>query len=480
MIYTTSRFRGAAGALLCTLAASSAAADAPDPLHEFLRLDSFIVPIRQDAGTFWAFTPRSALVIEGQQERARNAEGSGYRGELATVASTTKGWVLGTTEGVWEVRLNEGDLRFLPELEGEGVYRFFDDLAFTSKTLYHVERPWERFSYDGFDFEHVNDVESGPDTTLIATDKGLKRLLLGQRTWENDRLGRHARKEHLVRFFMPPSHNQIDEPDSSRVRTRPLLVGERRVYYEDPGSREWVNVEGIEFPELHDDRSDSAYVKIRRLMFQDHAQGASADGLWRRWLVAPTGIARLELPDGGVPYQTASVDLTGDVRDTYVDSIFVWIATSDDLYVIDREFDNVDRFIDEKGAFFWGFLGEPPEFTNDVKGEERGWYALSREGMTEVFSESWSWDAYGFDRFTIDDVLCAAPDIDGFWVGTRRGLRWFDAAKREWVAPRVPAALRDVPVYKMQWIGSDLYSLSDAGIHSSTMRSLAWLKVADL
>jgi hypothetical protein len=448
-------------------------ADDPTPLGEFLRLDHLIVPTGRNE--LWAFTPTSALIVESQKLQRAFVDGKGFQGAPTTFASTSKGWLLGTTDGVWEIRLNEGDLRYLPELLAEGVYRFEGDLAFTPRSIYRLSVPWERYDYRGFAFLDANDVYALTDTLCVATRKGLRRLLWSRRTWDDAPLGSTVERERLVRFLLPSTHNEVDLPDSVLIRTRPVLLGERHIFHEDPGSRQWLPVEGIDFPRFRRDNSDSVYRKVDGVLFR--APGGEAGRVWRRWLVAPTGICKIELPDGGTPYVTESHPLIGDVRATFVESLFVWVATTEDLYVIDREFDNVDRFLNEDGMFVWGFLGRPREFTYNVKGEERGWYALTSAGMTEVFTESWSWDAYGFDGFGVEDVLCVTDDLDGYWVGTRRGLRWFSAAQRQWVPGRPPPELREAPILKLEWYGADLYVFTPTGIHTNTRRSFNWRKV---
>ena len=257
-----------------------------------------------------------------------------------------------------------------------------------------------------------------------------------------------------------------------------MLVAENHLFYEDAGTNQWTKVEGLRFPSHAAPTADSTYLRVRDVVFQDAKSAAGAERTsWFRWLVTPNGVCRLELPNRGVPVVIGQFPVEGDVRDTFIDGDFVWIATTEDLYVIDREFDNLDQFIAEDGFFVWGFVGEPLEFTNPRQ-DERGWYCLSSEGMTEVFTPSWSWDAYGLDDFDVKSVWASAPDIDGLWVGTNSGLRWFSAVTRKWERSQVPRELVDTPVYRLEWKGTDLVALTGKGVYISTKRSRAWREVA--
>jgi len=446
---------------------------------EFLRLPSFTLPIRHQAGgEFWAFTPFRALVIDGRQVTQRHLEGAAFSGTIATVGTTTQGWLMGTTDGVWQVRTNERDLRHLPELGTEGVYRLANDLAFTETSVFRLDKPWERYTFPNARFSDINDGYQVGDTLYLATRRGVRRLLWATRTWDEAPLGGGAERGHLVRFILPPEQNKIDYPDSMRLRTRTLLVGERSVFYEEPASKQWIAIEGVVFPKFRQANSDSAYRRLGSVLFQTELGLRSPERAYRRWLVAPTGVCEMVIPEGDVPYSRKQYPLVGDVRDTRVDSVFVWVGTTNDLYVIDREFDSVDRFFGQDDLFVWGFLGKPEGFVNTVKGVERGWYSVTSAGMTEVFQTSWTWDAYGFDRFEVHDVLCAVPDVDGFWIGTRKGLRWFDADARAWRPSVPPEELASTPIYKMEWQGNELYALARTGIYSRARLSRRWVQVA--
>lgn len=402
--------------------------------------------------------------------------GRQFMGPIATIGSTDQGWLLGTTAGVWEIRLNDRDLRHLPEMKDEGVFRFEETIAFTNAQLFRLDQPWERYPFSAFEFLDVNDVYVRTDTVSLATKKGLRRFLWERRAWDDAPLGSGVEDAHLHRFLLPAALNDIDVPDSVLIRPRSLLVGSPDLYHQEPVSRQWQAIEGARFSKPRHADTDSVYRHVDDFVFQDLKKAGDGDGIWRRWIVLPTGVSRVEIPGGAVPFQIGRFPLSGDVRGTYVDDIFVWIATTSDLYVIDREFDSVDRFF-EAEVFVWGLLGRPQETTYNVQAEERGWYLLTSEGMTEVFTKSWSWDAYGFDRFSVGDVLCEEEDVDGFWIGTTSGLRWFDTSRREWVPSRVPVELRSTAVRSLEWQGKDLYALTDAGLFSSTRHALVWRRL---
>jgi hypothetical protein len=458
--------------------ASGARAESPPAMNELLRAPGFTTPLYVESRQFWAFSPKTVVLVEGQQAKARFVSGSEFLGEIASVGSTSKGWLIGSTSGVWEVRLNDGDLRHLPEMGEEGVYRFGSSVAFTDQSVFLLERPWERFAFDGYSLTDVNDWYVVGDTLSVATRRGVKRLIWERRTWDDAPLGADAEKARTVRFIEPAQFNEIADRDSTRIRPVPLLVAENHLFYEDSGANQWAKVEGVRFAGFSRADADSVYLRVPDVVFRDTKSAtAGSESSWYRWLVSPNGVCRLELPDRGVPVVIGQFPLLGDVRGTYVDGEFVWIATTEDLFVIDREFDNVDQFIAEDDFFVWGFVGEPLEFTNPRQ-DERGWYCLTTEGMTEVFSASWSWDAYGLDEFDVESVWAAAPDIDGMWVGTNTGLRWFSAVTRTWDRSRVPRELVDTPVYRLEWKGTDLVALTGKGVYSSTKRARSWREVA--
>lgn len=461
----------------CALGAFRAGAE-PSPRGEILRLSQMTEVIGGESGQFWAVTPKDVLLLEGTQIKRQLRAGTAFQGQPATFATTTHGWLLGTSEGIWEARANDQDFRHLPEMEADGVFRFDQSVAFTDKSVFRLATPYERYEYREFTFDQLEDSWDRGDTLLIATEVGLRRLLWEERRWDDAPLGEQVETEHLVRFLRPATFNEIDVPDSAlTVDAFPLVAGERYLYYEDPNTTQWRPVEGLRFPRFTDARSDSLYRRVDAVMFQD-AAGASGDApAWRRWVVMPTGVARVSLPTRDVPQVTGQWPLLGDTRDTYRDGDFVWVATSQDLFVIDREFQNVEAFLAEENMFIWGFLGEPTEFRTPVN-DERGWYCLSPEGMTEVFTESWSWDAYGTDRFVVHDVTDSAPDVDGFWVGTTKGLRWFNAVRRRWDKDTVPRELSNVPIRRLEWRGNDLFALTDTGIHASTRHARRWVRVA--
>ncbi len=477
----SARVRCAAALLAASLLGPvDSTAKAPDPRAELLRLGHFILPASLEARELWAFTPVSALIIEEQVLLEEFRENSGFVGAPVTFASTSRGWLLGTSHGVYEVRLNDRDLLFLPELQEEGVYRFEGDVAFTDRSLYRLSAPWERHEFDDFDFADLNEVLFSGDTLTIATRKGLRRLLWELRTWDDAPLGGKVEKEQVVRFLPQGVHNEIDEPDSVPISTPTLLVGEKHVFYLDTGASQWLPVEGLSFQGYRRADSDSCYRHISKLLFQASTGKQPGRRVWERWLVSPTGVCRLQLPDRGVPAVTAQFPLSGDARCTFVDSIFVWVGTTEDLYVIDREYEDTYRFFEERNMIVWGILGRPREITYAVKGEERGWYAMTQAGMTEVFTGTWTWDAYGVDEFLVKDVLCATSDVDGFWVGTRRGIRWFNVPNRRWDSTRAPDALKEIPVYRLEWFGKDLFALAADGVYSSTLQSRSWVKVASV
>ena len=469
-----------AGLLLALANAQTARADdPPTPIEEYLRLDTFAIPLQLDSRELWILTPSAAFVVDGQERTREYRDGSGFTGAPTTFGSTTKGWLLGTTDGVWEVRLNDRDLLFLPELEEEGVYRFEGDVAFTNRSVYRLSTPWERYEFKDFGFRDVNGIHMESDTLTLATRKGLRRLLFDLRAWDDAQLGDRVEKEKVVRFLMPDSHYEVAAPETFDVRTRALLVGERRVFYYDAASKQWIHLEGLTFPKFRASDSDSAYRKIPDVMFQAASGTPAGDPLWRRWLLTPTGVCRLEMPDLNVPSVSAQFPLEGDARATFVDSVFAWVGTTEDLYCIDQEYEDTYRFFDERGMFVWGILGWPSEITYDVKGEERGWYLLTKLGMAEVFQESWSWDTYGFDDFQVGAIRDATDDVDGFWVGTTRGLRWFSVVDRKWDRARVPEELQvDTVIHKLEWHGNDLYALAENGLFMKTRHSRAWVKVA--
>ncbi len=454
-------------------------ADIPaiDARAEFLRLRRLTIPVGGDSERLWTLTPEGAFVVDGRTA-TRTLTASSWQGDLATFATTTRGYLLATSEGVWEMRLNDGDVRFLPELEPEGVYRFHQDAAFTASRVYRLDRPWERYPYEGFTFDQLNDVLQIADTLLVATTKGLKRLLWDRRAWDDAPIGREAETAHLVRFLPPSTHNQILSPDSSMIATPPLVVGRRELLFEQPGARDWLPVEGLAFRPVSRADADSTYRQIDRLLFQDDAKGREAD-VWRRWLVMPTGVCRLELPAGGTPFVTMKFPLTGDVRATWEqDETFAWVATTRDLFCVDREFEQVYRFFEEN-YFVWGFLGEPRRFSQEVT-DERGWYCLASDGVIEVFTDSWTWESYGPGGVRVDDVLATAADEDGFWIGTTHGLRWFDALGRAWRPRDLPGPLAEGAVLKLEWQGNDLFAVTDDRVYVSTFRSRQWTEVGRL
>jgi hypothetical protein len=457
--------------VLTFLGASPARGQEPDPLGEFLRLTSITVPVREAGGLFWAFTPSAALVVEGRQLRSRNNRGSAFDGEVTTVASTSLGWVMGTTAGAYEVGLTEGDLRRLPELGEDGIYRFQDDLGFTEANLFRLDIPWERFSYKDFQFEDLNDVWPSGDTLYVATRKGLRRFLWEQRGWDDAPLGEAVEGAHLARFVRPSLL-----ADEGVAAASPLALGERQIFYQKT-DRQWEPLSGVTLAAFRRAASDSAFRNVDDLLFADDAQ--ESGGGERRWMVTPTGVLRMEFPSIGAPFASETHRLQGDVRATFEeDSLFVWLATTDDLYVIDRGFQSVDRFFTED-IFVWDFMGRPTEFTVSPT-DERGWFCMTSLGPVEVYTQSWEWQPYGTDRFEVDDVTCTAADVDGFWVGTSLGLRWFGADRRQWDQSRVPDQLQATPILKLEWQGSELYALSAEHLYSTTRRSRRWTKVVTL
>ena len=74
---------------------------APPPASEFLRAPGFTTPLYVESRQFWAFSPKTVVLVEGQQAKAQFASGNEFLGEIATVGSTTKGWLIGSTK--WRV-----------------------------------------------------------------------------------------------------------------------------------------------------------------------------------------------------------------------------------------------------------------------------------------------------------------------------------------------------------------------------------------
>jgi hypothetical protein len=445
-------------------------------VDEYHRLDRVIVPLGPDSDQLWAIQPARIVVVDGQREMKVLAPGPSYDGEIATIASTSLGWLLGTSAGVWEMRLNDFDVRFLPELEAEGVYRFDEGVAFTATSLYDLDTPFERYPYRQFGFHELNDVLSGPDTLLVATRRGLRRLLWGRRAWDETPIGQEVETENVLRFVPAGAQNEIAEPDSSTIRTPNLLIGGYHIFYEQSGSHEWRPIEGLTLDPPRRAAADSAYRRLPGVLFQDNSKGLSPT-TWRRWVVGPTTVCRIELPDGAVPFSSGRFPLRGEVKAIFEQPGFVWIATSNDLYVIDREYQNPYAFFEE-AVSVWGFLGTPLGFTRSVEGEERGWYVLTSQGVTEVFVDSWTWESYGLGRFDVREVRCASADDDGFWIGTKRGLKWFGADRRDWEDARVPPELRAASIEKLEWHRNSLYALTSQGIFAKTRRALTWVKVS--
>jgi len=443
---------------------------------EYLRLERAAIPLGPESDQLWLIEPDAIVVVDGQREMRRLVSGPTYDGEIATIASTDVGWLLGTSAGIWEMRLNDFDVRFLPEMQAEGVYRIEDNVAFTNAALYRVDTPFERYAFRGFSFLDVNDIQNSPDTLLVATRSGLRRLLWGRRAWDEASVGRDAETKNVLRFLPSRVINEIDRPDSSTVRVPDLLVGAYSIFYEEKSSHEWRPIEGLTLDPPRRAEADSAFRRVPRLVFQDDAKGPSAT-VWRRWVVTPRNVSRVELPDGAIPFSSGRFSLRGDVKATFEEPGFVWIATSNDLYVIDREYQLVYPFFEES-ASVWGFLGRPLGFTRSVEGEERGWYVLTSQGVNEVFVDSWTWESYGLARFQMRDVLCASADDDGFWIGTKAGLHWFSADRRVWDDTRVPQDLRAVPVYKLEWHRTNLYAVTGQGVFAKTRRALSWIKVS--
>lgn len=459
--------------LLLLVVAGVTRVDAQEPraLGEYLRMPSVTIPVREEGGLFWAFAPRTALVVEGRQLRNRINKGSAFEGDVTTVASTSLGWLMATTNGVYEVRLAEGDLRHLPELGEAGVYRFRDDLGFTATNLFRLDTPWERFPYREFQFDDLNDAWQRNDTLYVATRKGLRRFVWEQRAWDDAPLGEAVEKANLSRLVRPATF-----ADEGIEPATPMALGERRIFYEKSDGQ-WEPLSGVTLAPFREAASDSAFRTVTDLFFEDESGESGAEA--RRWMVAPTGILRMQFPPIGAPFVSETHRLDGDVRATFEeDSLFVWVATTRDLYVIDRGFQSVDRFLTED-AFVWGFMGRPLEYTVPPT-EERGWYCMTSLGPVEVYTGTWEWQPYGTDRFDVRDVTCTAPDVDGFWVGTTRGLRFFAADRRRWDDGRVHSQLRETPILKLEWQGSELYALSDAHLFASTRRARSWTKVVTL
>jgi hypothetical protein len=212
-------------------------------------------------------------------------------------------------------------------------------------------------------------------------------------------------------------------------------------------------------------------------MFQTHKLAAESDPHYRHWVLTPNALCRLDMATAQEPAVTHRFNLRGDARCARVDGPFVWVGTTEGLSVLDRQLLTVYEFAEDIPGAVYGFYDWPEYRTYVLEGWRRGWFALTDGGLMEIFTDTWTWNIYPLPDFGIADVRGVVPDRDGFWIGTRRGLRWYSTQRREWDASAVPSALVDDPILRLEWHRKHLYVLAEDGLYTSSLYSDAWRRL---